>query len=111
VLHVHRSGFYAWLKKPVSEAEQDNIRLLQRIKESYVQSGGVYGSPRITHELRRQGEMCGENRVAKLMKQAKLKANIGYKRRYFKTPLPSVVSDNHLQQQFVVCEPDKAYLY
>ena len=38
VLHVHRSGFYAWLKKPVSEAEQDNIQLLQRIKESYVQS-------------------------------------------------------------------------
>jgi len=83
VLHVHRSGFYAWLKEPQSHAEKDNVRLLEQIKFSYVQSGSVYGSPRITHELRRSGETCGENRVAKLMKQAKLRANIGYKRRYF----------------------------
>jgi putative transposase len=75
-----------------------------------VQSGGVYGSPRITHELRRQGEGCGENRVAKLMKQAKLKGNIGYKRRYFKSSVPSVAADNHLQQQFVVCEMDMAWV-
>jgi putative transposase len=110
VLNVHRSGFYAWLKQPMSKTEQDNARLLDRIKASYVQSGGVYGSPRITHELKLQGEPCSENRIAKLMKQAKLKANIGYKRRYFKSSTPSVAADNHLQQQFVVCEPDKAWV-
>jgi hypothetical protein len=38
----------------------------------------AYDSPRITHELRRSGETCSENRVAKLMKQAKLNANIGF---------------------------------
>lgn len=70
----------------------------------------VYSSPRITHELRYSGETCGENRVAKLMKQAKLRANIGYKRRYFKSAIPSVIADNHLQQQFVVCEPDEAWV-
>jgi len=64
----------------------------------------VYGSPRITHELKRQGETCGENRVVELMKQTKLKANIGYKRRYFKSSMPHIAADNHLQQQFVVCE-------
>ena len=52
----------------------------------------------------------GENRVAKLMKQAKLKANIGYKRRYFKSSTPHIAVDNHLQQQFVVCEPDTAWV-
>ena len=105
VLNVHRSSFYAWLKEPQSDAEKDNVRLLEQIKASYVQSGGVYGSPRITHELRRSGETCGENRVAKLMKQAKLRANIGYKRRYFKSPTLHIAADNHLQQQLVVCEP------
>jgi putative transposase len=110
VLNVHRSGFYAWLKQPQSVSEKDNVRLLEQIKASYVQSGGVYGSPRITHELRRSGETCGENRVAKLMKKAKLRANIGYKRRYFKSAIPSVIADNHLQQQFVVCEPDEAWV-
>ena len=110
VLNVHRSGFYAWLKEPQSKAEKANLRLLKQIQASYVQSGGVYGSPRITHELRRLGETCGENRVAKLMKQANLKANIGYKRRYFKSSTPHIAADNHLQQQFVVCEPDTAWV-
>ncbi|KZN61326.1 hypothetical protein N478_04475 [Pseudoalteromonas luteoviolacea S4060-1] len=40
------------------------------------------------------------------MQQAKLKANLGYKRRYFKSSMSSVISDNHIQQQFVVAEPD-----
>lgn len=110
VLDVHRSGFYAWLKQPMSKTAQENETLLERIKASYVQSGGVYGSPRITHELKRQGETCGENRVARLMKQAKLKANIGYKRRYFKSSKTHIATDNHLQQQFVVCEPDTAWV-
>lgn len=109
-LNVHRSGFYAWLKQPISNRELDNQRLLEHIKASYVESGGVYGSPRITHELRRQGESCSENRVARLMKQAKLKASIGYKRRYFKSSVPALIADNHLQQQFVVCEPDTAWV-
>lgn len=87
-LNVHRNGFYAWLKQPLSNRELENQRLLERIKASYVESGGVYGSPRITHELRRQGEPCSENRVARLMRQAKLKANIGY----------SVVTLNHQSQ-------------
>lgn len=109
-LNVHRSGFYAWLKQPESKQKQENKRLLVRIKEAYAESGGVYGSPRITHELRRLGETCGENRVARLMKHNKLKANIGYKRRLFKSSVPSLIADNHLQQQFVVCEPDTAWV-
>jgi putative transposase len=63
VLNVHRSGFYAWLKQPLSKAAQDNVRLLEVIKASYVQSSAVCGSPRITNELRSQGESCSENRV------------------------------------------------
>jgi putative transposase len=105
VLNVHRSCFYAWLKEPQFDAEKDKVRLLEQIKASYVQSGGVYGSPRITHALRRSDKTCGENRVAKLMKQAKLRDNIGYKRRYFKSPTLHIAADNHLQQQLVVCEP------
>jgi putative transposase len=109
-LNVHRSGFYAWLKEPQSDAEKYNVRLLEQIKASYLQSGGVYGSPRIKHELRSSGETCGENRFAKLMRQAKPRANIGYIRHYFKPSTPHIAADNHLQQQFVVCEPDTAWV-
>ncbi len=83
-LNVHRSGFYAWFKQPLSKREHDNQRLLERIKASYAESDGVYGSPRITHGLRRQSEKSSENRVARLMGLAKLRANLGDKRRYFK---------------------------
>lgn len=110
VLRVHRSGFYAWLHQPESAQAKANSALLPVIKSIYVESGGVYGSPRVTAQLRRQGYKVGENRVAKLMQQAKLKAQIGYKRRYFKSPVPSTISDNHLQQQFTVCEPDAAWV-
>jgi len=70
-LNVHRSGFYAWLKHPESKQKQDNKHLLVRIKEAYTESGGVYGSLRITHELRQIGATCGENRVSRLMKHNK----------------------------------------
>ena len=52
----------------------------------------------------------GENRVARLMRLAKLKANLGYKRRYFKPSAPPVISENHVQQQFVVAEPDNTWV-
>lgn len=40
----------------------------------------------------------------------KLKANIGYKRRYFKSSVPALIADNHLQQQLVVSQPDSAWV-
>ena len=35
VLRVHRSGYYAWLKKPLSERAVEDKRLLGRIRASY----------------------------------------------------------------------------
>lgn len=110
VLNVHRSGFYAWLSEPESPRAIENKQLTKEIKEAYVESGGVYGSPRITAQLRRNGICVSENRIARLMRAAKLKASIGYKRRYFKSSKPSTVSDNHVQQQFVVSEPDHTWV-
>lgn len=50
--------------------------------------------------------MCGEYRVAQLMKQNKFKANIGYKNHFFRS---SPIADNHLQQ-LIVCERDTAWV-
>ena len=36
VLKLHRSGFYAWLQKPVSDRAFEDQRLLRLIKESYM---------------------------------------------------------------------------
>lgn len=68
VLDVNRSGFYRWLKTPLLPREKANTRLLGLIKQSWLESGCVYGSPRIHADLREAGEPCGVNRIARLMK-------------------------------------------
>lgn len=68
VLNVHRSGFYAWLNEPESPRALENKQLTKKIKPAYIESGGVYGSPRITAQLKRNGTHVGENRVARLMR-------------------------------------------
>ena len=51
VLRVQRSGFYAWLKQPVSNRGCEDLRLIGLIRSFYAESGGLYGSPRIHKDL------------------------------------------------------------
>ena len=79
VLHVCRSGFYAWLHKPLSDRAIEDQRLLVVVRASYVASSGVYGAPRVFLDLREAGETCGKHRVARIMRENKIKALRGYK--------------------------------
>jgi len=110
VFKLHRSGFYAWLKKPMSDRAIEDRRLLKLIKEFYIASGGTYGSPWIHQDLREAGELCSVNRVAKIMRQNKLKAQIGYKRRYITGGKPSKVADNLLSRQFNPPAPNQVWV-
>lgn len=67
VLGVKRSGYYAWRKRKPSSRAQDNAALLTLIQNEHEQSRKTYGSPRVHVSLRRQGVVCGHNRVARLM--------------------------------------------
>ncbi len=71
VFSLHRSGYYAWLNKPLSAREIEDNRLLKLIKKFYVESGGTYGSRWIHQYLREVGELCSVNRVAKIMRKHK----------------------------------------
>ena len=108
VLKVHRSGYYAWKAKPHSDRTLANNKLLLEIKQSYDDSYGIYGSPRIHRDLREAGFNCGVKRVARLMHQAKLKSIRGYRRPRYKSGKPSIAAPNRLQQQFTVNQPDTA---
>jgi transposase InsO family protein len=74
VLGVSRSGYYSYLRRGLSPGHEENKRFLTRIKEIWAWSRGIYGSPRITAELRAQGLGCGENRIARLMRENGIKA-------------------------------------
>lgn len=66
---IHRSSYYAWLKRPMSKRESDNISLIEKIKLEHEASNGIYGAPRVAFKLRSQGEKCGQKRIAKLMQK------------------------------------------
>jgi transposase InsO family protein len=54
----------------------ENELLLDRIQEIYQKNRRVYGSPRITEELREQGTLCGKNRIARIMKENGIRAEV-----------------------------------
>ena len=80
VLGVQRSGFYAWMNQPLSKRAKEDQRLVQQIRKLFIASGGTYGSPWIHRDLKDLGEGCSVHRVARLMRQNSLRAQIGYRR-------------------------------
>ena len=110
VLKVHPSGYYAWLHKPLSDREIDDLRLSRVIKDSYEASHRVYGYRRIYLDLRETGELIGPNRVLKIMKQHNIKAIRGYKVHKYGYGRPSIVTPNHLKRVFDVAHPNEAWV-
>lgn len=109
VLRVHRSGYYAWLKKPQSDRAVEDARLLVKIKKFYQDSGSSYGSPRIFKDLREDGETCGLHRVARVMRQAKIKAIYSYKKPRYVVGQPSLLAPNVLDRRFDVDQPNRVW--
>lgn len=111
VLKVHVSGFYAWLKNGLSGQAKRRRRLTGLIKQSWLESGCVYGYRKIHHDMLSLGEPCAQNTVAKLMHGAGLRAQVGYKRRPSKYGTkPAIVAVNRLQQDFNVAAPDTVWV-
>jgi putative transposase len=111
VLGVQRSGFYAWLKQPLSKLAKDNIRLTGLIKQAWLESGCVYGYRKTRADLRSLGESCSPGRVARLAKAADIKAQIGYKRRpRIVGGVPAIIAKNKLQQNFCIDMPDTIWV-
>jgi len=48
---VHRSGFYAWLKNPLSRRAGEDQRQTGLIKQSWLVSGCVYGYRKVHDDL------------------------------------------------------------
>jgi putative transposase len=73
VLIVSRSGYYDWLKRPLSVRKTEDARIWQKIKRHWETSRKTYGRTRITKKLKNEGEMIGKNRVARIMKEHSIK--------------------------------------
>jgi putative transposase len=104
VLKVSRAGYYKWRAQPLSERMKEDrvlaerIRLIHRHKRKR-----SYGSPRIHRELKGEGVRCGEKRVARIMREEKIRAKAS--RRYRVTTQSGhkePVAENILDRKFDV---------
>ncbi|MCP5525356.1 MAG: IS3 family transposase [Verrucomicrobiales bacterium] len=74
-LAVSRSGYHASRRRQPGPRARQQVVLLQAIEKVRAhRHARCYGSPRMTHQLRRQGHQVSENRVARLMRANHLRA-------------------------------------
>ncbi|MEW1693844.1 IS3 family transposase [Streptomyces sp. NPDC091265] len=110
---VNRSSYYEWLAGVEARAtRQRTDRILaQEIREVHGESGGAYGSPRVTAELREKGRRVNEKRIARLMRTFSI-TGIRLRRRVRTTvpdPAASPVPDL-FQRDFTATEPGRKYM-
>ena len=105
---VSRSGFYAWLRNPLSDRAREDQRLLGLIVAAYTASHGVNGAPRIFLDLREAGETCSKHRIAQIVRANHIKALHGYRVPRYARGAPPLLPPNTLQRGFTVQRPNQA---
>lgn len=93
------SGFYDWLHRKESNRSRSDKELLRHIQRIFIKSRRIYGSPRIHQALQKQGIFVGRKRVARLMKQAGLKARFARVYRYRKDKYENRYVADNLRRQ------------
>lgn len=74
IFKISRSGFYGARNYLPSNRDNENRALLFEIRRIHEQSKASYGSPRMTDELKTRGFDVSRPRVARLMKQNRIRA-------------------------------------
>jgi len=111
-LEVSRSGYYAFKKRPKSRRRLENEKLLIEIRRVFVENQSTYGSPRIWNQLSNvEHILCSENRVAKVMRVARI---IAIQKRRFRVTTNSKhdypVWPNVLERNFMVLKPNAVWV-
>lgn len=111
VLGVSRSGLYAWRRRRPSARQLEDTRLVAEIRRVHAATRQIYGAPRVHAELRDDGWVIGENRVARLMRSHGIQGCSGRRpgprttTRARKPAPPDLV-----QRRFTAAGPDRLWL-
>ena len=104
-LDVSRSGFYDYLKRVPSKT-----KLRKEIKKIHKESYEIYGLPKITELLNKNGEKVSQKYVYSIMKENNLKAK--YIKPYIQTTISHDFSDklkNLLNRHYNPTKPNVAW--
>ena len=102
------SGYYSWLRRGESQRLWSNRVLGVEIRSIFSETDGTYGAIRTHRELRKNGIICGKNRVARIMQAEKL---VSIHKKKFK---PCTTDSKHLlpvapnviEQDFTADQPN-----
>lgn len=75
-MRVSRSGYYRWLKDPIGKRGRQDQILKPEVLRVFTKHKRVYGSPRVSEKLKKEGFFVGRNRVARLMREMGLRSII-----------------------------------
>ncbi|WP_443067507.1 IS3 family transposase [Streptomyces sp. NBC_01426] len=113
ILGISRSSFYYWRSTAGDRAARRDAdaRLAARIRVVHLDSDGTYGVPRITAELRDEGERVNHKRVARVMRSIDL-AGVRLRRRHrTTTPDPAAAkAPDLLGRDFTAVEVNTKYV-
>lgn len=110
LLGVSRNGYFSWKRRLPSDREKRRQFLKERILSIYNESHQNYGAPKITEQLRKEGEQISEKTVGNYMRELGIKAQ--YVKPYTVTTVEpdfSTELKNLLNEEFNPSEPDAVW--
>jgi putative transposase len=112
VLGISRSGFYAWVQRPMCRRRRFDLLLTSKIAAIHRRSRETYGSPNIHAELADDhGIHVGRKRVARLMRCAGLKG--ATLRRFVITTTPDSQAEKPVdlvERKFYAMAPNRLWV-
>ena len=104
VLGVSVAGFYAYRQRPLSWRRVIDEVLMAHVRMAFAASHERYGAPRVLQELQAEGFPTSQKRVARLMREAGLRARPRRGRRVQTTDSNHTdpIAPNRLARQFDV---------
>ncbi len=113
------ADYYYHKEHPINSYQEANIRLDAQILDIYDESDGIYGSPKITAILRKQGILVSQKRVARRMKKLEIRSVVTKKYNHAGSAKSSdnIMRENLLNQDFKADRPgiklvgDITYVY
>ena len=111
VLAVTTSGYYAWIKRPLSIRQREEERLELEIRAAHKRTRQTYGPERLQRDLSDNGVVVGIHRIKRIRRKLGLRCR---QKRKFKATTDSrhslPVAENLLDQKFEASAPNQIWL-
>jgi len=111
VLEVTTSGYYAWVKRPLTIRQREEMRLELEIRAAHKRTRQTYGSERLQRDLADKGVVVGVHRIKRIRRKLDLRCR---QKRRFKATTDSrhslPVAENLLDQKFEASAPNQIWL-